>query len=103
VAAAGLGAHAVEGVGEAAVPVGLVAHRVEDGGLVEQQLGELGVEFGDGVGLVEAEGFAGGLGAVAVAVPDLALDVLAAAEQQALGASPATSTSTASGSRKPVR
>jgi hypothetical protein len=56
---------------------------VEDGGLVGEQRGELGVQFGDGVGLVEAEGLPGRLGAEAVAVPDLPFHVLGAAEQQA--------------------
>ena len=82
-ARARLGADPVEGLGDPVVPGRLVTHGVEDGGLVGEQRGELGVQFGDGVGLVEAEGFTGRLGAEAVAVPDLPLHVFGTAEQQA--------------------
>jgi hypothetical protein len=56
------------------------------------------------IGFVEAEGVARGVGAVAEAVPDLALLVLLAAEEDGGALSlPPTSTITASGSGKPVR
>ncbi len=59
------------------------------------------IQFRDRVRLVDAEALARCFGAVAKAVPDLALRILLAAEKQrARGGSPATTTSTASGSRK---
>jgi hypothetical protein len=80
-AAAALGAHGIQRVGDAAVPVGVVAERVPERAAVGDQVGQLLFETGNRIGFGEAEGLGGGFGAVAEAVPDLALLVLFAAEE----------------------
>jgi hypothetical protein len=67
----------------ARVPFGVVAERMPQRTAVGDQFGKLLFEFLEGVGFVEAEGLARGVGAVAETVPDFALLVLLAAEEDA--------------------
>ena len=84
-AAAGLVAHGVKCAEHARVPVVVVAEAGPQQGLVGEVVGQTFFEVADGPRLVEAEGLARGLGAPAVAVPDLAFFVLFAAEEDLLG------------------
>ena len=77
----GLGADFVERLGDAGVPRGVVADGVPQRVAVDEEFGQFLVELLDRVGGVEAEGGFRGFRAVAVAVPDFALFVLFAAEQ----------------------
>ena len=83
-ACARAGAHSVQPVHRPRIPVRVGAEGVEQRRRVLQQLRERLVELADRVRFVEAEALARGLGPVAVAVPDLALLVAAAAEEQRL-------------------
>ena len=83
-AGAGLRAHVVQPAHDARVPGRVHARRVVERGLVRDELRQLCVELADRVRLVEAERFARRLGAVAEAVPQLALRVLLAAEEDRL-------------------
>ena len=85
-AGARLRAHRVQPAHRARVPVGVGAQRVVQRRLVLEQLGQRLVELVDRMRLVEAEALARRLRPVAEAVPDLALRVLLAAEQDALAA-----------------
>ena len=104
-AAAHLFLHAAAQAEQARIPGAVCAEGGTAGGLVGQQLGEHVVQLRDGEGLVEAETLLRRLRAVAEAVPDFAFQVFFAAEQDGLRrlSRRPTSTSTASGSSKPVR
>jgi hypothetical protein len=85
-------------------PSRIVADRKPQRRLVGEQLGQLGVEFADGMRRIEAEALASAIRTMAKAVPDFAFEILLAAEQDRLRFAsplPATSTSTASGSVNP--
>src|SRR5574343_863766 len=77
----GLGADFVQGLGDPRVPFGVVADGVPQRVAVDEEFGQFFVELLDGVGSVETEGTFGGFRSVTVAVPDFALFVLFAAEQ----------------------
>lgn len=77
----GLGTDFVERLGDAGVPLGVVANGVPQRVAVDKEFGQFLVELLDGIGRIETEGNLGGLGAVAVAVPDFALFMLFAAEE----------------------
>lgn len=70
---------------------------------VDEEFGQFFVELLDRVGGIEAKGDLGGLGTIAVAVPDFSLFVLLTAEEDGFRLLPPISTTTASGSGKPVR
>jgi hypothetical protein len=78
-----LGAHRVQPAHGARVPLGVGADGIVQRRLILEQLDHLLVERRDRVGLVEGEALARGLRAVAKPVPDLALLVALAAEQDA--------------------
>ena len=76
--------HRVQPAHRARVPFGVGADRIVQRRLVLQQLDHLLVERAYGVGLVEGKALARGRGPVAEAVPDLALLVSLATEENAL-------------------
>ena len=79
--AAGIGTDRIEGARQALVPGHIVAERVVDRRLIGEVLGEHLVERADGMGLVHRELLAGRVRAVAKAIPDLALRILLATQQ----------------------
>ena len=95
-------AHRVQPAHDARVPLGIEAHRVVQRRPVFEQLGAISRSSAPiGWASSKPKRSRARLGAVAEAVPDLALDILLAAEKDRL-ALPAI-TSAASGSVKPVR
>ena len=77
----GLGADFIQRLGDARVPCRIMANGVPQRVAVDEEFGQFLVELLDRVGGVEAEGGFGGFRAVAVAIPDFALFMLFAAEQ----------------------
>ena len=77
-----LGAYGAKRASDLPVPVRIVPERMPQDGSVGDQFRQTLFQFIDGVGFVDAEGFTRGRRPVAEAVPDFALDVLLAAEQQ---------------------
>ena len=80
-AGAGLGADFVQRLGDAGIPAGVMADGVPERVAVDQQFGQFFVQLFDGKRRIETKGAFRRLRAVAVAVPDFALFMLVAAEQ----------------------
>ena len=80
-AAAHLGLYIAAQFEDALIPSCVAAQRVEQRGLVAHQLGQLFIQQFYGKGLIKAELLLRGIGTIAVAVPDLAFQILFAAKQ----------------------